>query len=253
MKINSLYAIGGIAAGGIATLALAFGPIDRAQAATIASLYNTGVSDTSVVLGDNVADSHYSIVSSPGGANNGSPVARSTGYPLAGEIGAGTWAPAGGPSAWIGPNATNFYGLSGTYVYETSFDLTGLNPSTAVIEGRWASDNTASMFLNGSALGINRTNPADATFIDSNFSIANTNLLAGINTLRFVVQNGPVNVDANNPTGLRVEFSTRTADSSSTAVPEPSDLIGTAIAFGSVVILKRNLSKKNIKREGISK
>jgi hypothetical protein len=243
MKIHAPFSIGGVAAGGIATLALALSPIDQAQAATITSLYNTGVNASGIVLADGTVDSHYALVSSPG-VPSGSPAARSTGYPLIGQPFNGPWAAPTATSAWIGPNATNFYGVSGTYVYETSFNLTGLNTSTAVINGQWASDNTAAIFLNGSATGITRNDPDNFAF--SNFSIANTSLLAGSNTLRFVVQNGPQGADANNPTGLRVEFLTRTADSNSTAVPEPSDLVGTAIAFGSVVFLKRKLTQKKL-------
>ena len=36
-------------------------------------------------------------------------------------------------------------------------------------------------------------------------------------------------------------------DPVATTVPEPSDLLGTAMAFGSVVLLKRKMTKKNIK------
>jgi hypothetical protein len=212
MKMTTRNLVSSVALSG-AALAMAFGSIDRAQAASI-SLGNTGFG-TYTVTGPASANTLI-----PNGA-----------FPI------GPWLANDATSAWIG----SFNAPAGDYTYETTFSLAGLIASTASISGNWAGDNTGvSILLNGSTAGIT-TNAAAVNFAEfTPFSISNTgtNFLAGTNTLSFTISNavGP----GQNPVGLRVAMS-GTAD---TAVPEPSDLMGTAIAFGSVVLLKRKMTKK---------
>src|SRR5439155_14931059 len=47
----------------------------------------------------------------------------------------------------------------GTYTYRTTFDLTGLNPATAILTGQFASDNGAIIKLNGVTVG-----PSNSTY-----------------------------------------------------------------------------------------
>jgi hypothetical protein len=243
MKMNAHQAIGGVAVGGIATLAFAFSPIDRAQAATITSLYNTGVDASKVVMPDqSFNDTHYTLTSVPGGTTTTVVRRAAGGYPIA----PGPYVGDNNLSAWIGPgNTYNFDGVPGNYVYRTTFSLTGLVASTAQITGKWATDNTGvDIRLNGTSLGISQSNADLYDFVG--FSIAaGSPFVAGTNTLEFIVNNSlyPGNNPPTHPTALRVEL-TGTANSISTAVPEPSDLVGTALAVGSVVFLKRNLTKK---------
>jgi hypothetical protein len=215
MKMTTRTLVSGFALGG-ATLAMAFGSIDRAQAASI-SLGNTGIGTYSVT--------------GPAGAST-SVIPNGT-FPI------GPWFANDSTSSWIGSTASP----AGDYTYSTTFDLTGLNASTALISGNWAGDNSGvSILLNGSSSGIT-TNAGSVNFFGfTAFNIDSTSFISGTNTLSFTVNNadGP----GDNPIGLRVAM-TGTADAS-TSVPEPSDFVGTAFAFGSVVLLKRKMSKKKL-------
>jgi hypothetical protein len=217
MKMTTRTLVSGIALSG-ATLAMAFGSIDRAQAASIA-LGNTGVGTYSVT--------------GPAGAST-SVIPNGT-YP----VGA-AWFANDATSSWIGSASAP----SGSYTYSTTFNLAGLNASTASIIGNWAGDdNGVSILLNGSAAGI-VANAAGVNFGGfTGFTIdSSANFFAGANTLSFQLNNGG---SGDNPTGVRVAMS-GTADAAAADVPEPSDLMGTAFAFGSVVLLKRKMSKKKL-------
>jgi hypothetical protein len=248
MKTNAYLSIGSFAVGGIATLALAFSPSDRAQAATITTLYSTGVNAAGLPLGDATVDSHYTITAAPTAPLVGAAIARTTNYPV---VGPGGWV-TGGASDWIGPNNgdVNFSAVPGGYTYRTTFDLTGLVASSANITGRWAADDAGiAIKLNGTAVTL-ASLPGNTAF--ETFSIS-SGFTSSINTLEFVINNGSNSPGSTfNPTGLRVELA-GTANAATTAVPEPSDIVGTALAFGSVFLLKRNLSKKTVKLDSISK
>ncbi len=66
MKMTTRSLINGVAVGGLSTIALSFGSIDRAQAATISTLFNTGVNATGTVTPGN--DINYTIAGSSFGA-----------------------------------------------------------------------------------------------------------------------------------------------------------------------------------------
>src|SRR5207249_2044082 len=78
----------------------------------------------------------------------------------------------------------------------TTFDLTGFTPTTAVLTGQFAADNSVTIKLNGNTVGP--TAPAFDTW--TSFTI-NTGFVSGINTLDFIVNN------VSGPTGLRVDIS----------------------------------------------
>jgi hypothetical protein len=227
MKMTTRALVSGVALGG-ATLAFALGSIDRAQAATIL-LGNTGTGT-------------YTLTTVPSGASTTVATVPNGAYPI------GPWFDNTPTSSWIGLNTTESKGPLGNYTYSTTFNLTGLIASTAQISGNWAGDNSGvSILLNGSSTGIT-ANEGSVNFSGfTGFSIANTaNFQDGVNTLSFTINNAfdPL---GDSPTGFRAEFDERlsTADAApATAIPEPSDIMGTAIAFGSVVLLKRNLTKK---------
>jgi hypothetical protein len=234
MKMTTSSVIGSVAIGGISTLALAFGSVDRAQSTTIAlSLYNTGVDNAGAVLPNStVGDPHYTLTN----PNNTvvTTVSASSGYPA--NI-YDSYATNPAPSSWLLPTGLN--GITGNYTYRTTFDLTGFLENTATISGNWGTDNSGvNIFLNGVSIGNGSTNPGFNQGGYSTFNIlAGSSFVAGINTLDFVVNN----IDG--PVALRAELS-GTADVAS--VPEPSDMLGTAIAFGSIVMLKRKLTKKTL-------
>jgi hypothetical protein len=124
-------------------------------------------------------------------------VVNDTGFPIP------PWLANGPVSKWLAPQANQSTGnQSGSYKYRISFDLTGLEPSTAVVAGHWTSDNTGpQVLLNGVPTGL--VGDGNFTALNNAFAI-NTGFIAGTNTLDFVVTNG---IPAINPTGVRGELS----------------------------------------------
>jgi len=177
--------------------------IGSAQAAPI-NIFNTGVdANGDVVTGGTVGDEHYTLISDPNGTITGikTATAISEGYPI------GPWLGDNSLSSWIGPNTDNLVGPGGLFTYQTTFDLSGLDHTTASILGRWATDDQGiDILINGTATG--NTSASFGVFTD--FTI-NSGFIAGVNTLDFVVTNG------HGPTGLRVEITNANA----VAVDEP--------------------------------
>ena len=177
--------------------------IGSAQAAPI-NIFNTGVdANGDVVAGGTVGDEHYTLTSDPNGTITGikTATAISEGYPI------GPWLGDNSLSSWIGPNTVDLVGPGGLFTYQTTFDLSGLDHTTASILGRWATDDQGiDILINGTATG--NTSASFGVFTD--FTI-NSGFIAGVNTLDFVVTNG------HGPTGLRVEITNANA----VAVDEP--------------------------------
>src|SRR5262249_44046528 len=110
------------------------------------AVYGTGVLSSGALAGDGSVDAHYSLISSPDPAYPGpnTVVINSGGRPSP------SWLYNVGASKWIGPRSDAGNGSApGNYTYRTTFDLTGLNPSTAALTGRYAADDTAIIKLNG--------------------------------------------------------------------------------------------------------
>ena len=137
---------------------------------------------------------------------------------------------------WYAPNADQTFlgssypagsgSLPGDYVYRLTFDLTGLNPSTAVLTGAWTSDNASQVQLNGVGGGSIGPGAYGST---TAFSFT-TGFVAGINNLDFLVNNedstgqvygGP---QGENPTGLHVSIFSASAEAAPVPVPEPATL-----------------------------
>jgi|GEM_PF-2482874 len=164
----------------------------------IPGLFNTGVDPLSVPLTDNTVDPHYRLM--PGGAVSYA-ATEAGGYPIP------PWLGSNSMSGWIAPSPDTLGqgDASGTfnYSYETTFDLTGFNPATARLAGRWATDNRGvDILINGLSTGQVNTNPSASW---TSFEITN-GFVAGINRLTFVVNNGAPGYPAGTePTGLRAE------------------------------------------------
>jgi len=109
-------------------------------------------------------------------------------------------------SAWIAPTPdTQVSGdLLGSfnYQYETLFDLTGFNPATARLAGRWATDDQGvDILINGVSSGQVNT----ALFASwTSFEIT-SGFVAGTNRLTFVVNNAG-EAPTVNPSGVRAEL-----------------------------------------------
>ena len=153
-----------------------------------------------------VTDPHYQLISAP-------PTVPLTAITTAPN---GAWTANTATADWISPGASGNLGWpAGDYDYRTTFDLTGLDPSTAQLSGKWTSDNNGCLFLNGTSTGSCTSFTNFGSFIS--FSIT-SGFQAGINTLDFKISNG------SGPTGVIGEVS-GTASSASTVVPEPSSLL----------------------------
>jgi hypothetical protein len=212
-------------------LALVIG-VFQAEASSIAGLYNTGVNDGGVVLPAGATDPHYSLA---GSASPPTYVALDT-YPVTGP-----WISNTATSKWIAPQANqSTYTGDTNFTYRLSFDLTGLDQNTATITGRWASDNGAELFLNGSSTGqtVLFQSASGYSFQHwTDFTITGPRFNSGVNTLDFVVNNYPNG--GINPTGLRVEFTSGTA----TAVPEPFTLAFLGFSLFGLGMVGRKIKK----------
>ncbi len=193
----------------VAITLLSFNPV---YAGIIDSLFNTGMDSVgNVLLDGTLNDPHYTLTTVPAGSTTTTRIITSaSGFPIGPYIGDNAL------SRWIGPNNTgDLYGPAGDYNYRTTFDLTGLDFSTASIDGRWSTDNQGlDILINGNSLGL--TNVMQFSNW-TNFTI-NSGFISGINTLDYVVNNLG---NSANPTALRVEM---VGTASTTTVPEPSVL-----------------------------
>ena len=187
------WVLGLIAACGMVPASSAFG--------SAITIYNTGQSTGGTALTAGTADTHYTLISAPAGV------------PLTAIATAANpaWTPDTASTDWISPGASGNTGwAAGTYDYQTTFSLTGLNAATAQLAGLWSADNTACIYLNGANTGDCLGSSAYGTL--TNFSIT-SGFIAGINKLDFVVVNG------DGPTGVYAQVS---GTASASAVPEPS-------------------------------
>jgi hypothetical protein len=198
----------------LASIALVtvFAGFSSVQAATIDTLFNTGVDDSGNVLSVQEAEIHYTLTSAPSGitGNTLMTIGEAGGYPV------GPWIGDNNNSRWIVPTADRTWldYPAGEYIFTTTFDLTGLDPATAEINGKWAADNNGTdIILNGNHLNIS----TDNAYSDWTEFVINSGFVEGTNTLQFVVSNSAPTTGGENVIGLRVEM-TGTA----TVVPVPA-------------------------------
>jgi hypothetical protein len=191
------------------------------QAAPI-PIFNTGVDAAGVSQADNAAELHYLAIA-PSVVTGVPIVATSTGgFPIP------PWIADSTISAWIGPSMSTF-GPVGTYIIRTTFDLTGLDETTAMLAGRWSTDNNGlDILINGTGTGHTTAFAGFGTW--SPFSIM-SGFTSGINTLDFVAING------GGPAGLRVEFEVAKADIK--GVPEPASLALLGIGLAGLGAMRR--------------
>jgi hypothetical protein len=212
--------------------------VTPAQAATISTLYNTGVDAGGALMTPGLIDTHYTIssVNVPIPTGGGEPIP----VPLLGAQVASDqpayvvtnpnsyWVPNGPLSQWVAPSASS-YADPYLYTYHTTFDLTGLDAASAMISGSWAVDDPGWMYLNGKLVaelpfgwmfmqlyGLQAAPNAPGSIANHDF-LLNSGFVSGVNSLDFLVWNA-----GGGPTGLRVEYSSATAN---VAVPEPGTLV----------------------------
>jgi hypothetical protein len=137
------------------------------------------------------------------------------------------WLANGPSSQWIGPQSPiEALCPVGTYDYRTTFNLTGYDAATAVINGSWITDNIGEeILINGVDTGS--YHPDEQFTTASPFTIT-SGFVPGLNTLDFIVCNAAGGSSTSNPTALRVEMS-------GTATPEPSTLV--LLGIGAISLL----------------
>jgi len=186
------------------------------------SLFNTGVDGSGALLTPGDLDPHWTITSS-------AEPSFITPGPAITTLDNLAWFANGPDSNWISAGSG---GAVGTYVYETTFDLTGLIPATATISGEFANDNNLDdLLLNGVSTGI-----VGGVFGGFTAFAIGSGFIAGVNTLEFVVFNGGT---LPNPHGLRVELS-----GTANAIPEPSSFLMATLGVMGLAGLRRRRHSK---------
>jgi hypothetical protein len=181
-------------------IALALAIHANVRADLIPGLYNTGVDAYGINTQLGTQDEHYALAG---------PVPE-----VFSILPHTLWIAAPQGSQWIGRAPGNVAVPAGYYVYNLQFDMTGLDLSTAVIDGKWASDNTSTLFLNGEVKGAITENAFSAL---TSFTLT-SGFLPGINTLTFRVNNLTASAS-----GLLIADLTGTADA---LLPGDLDLDG---------------------------
>jgi hypothetical protein len=172
------------------------------------AISNTG-SSGGVALPVGQTDPNYSLISAPTGV----PLTAITTNPNP------AWTPNTATADWISPGSSGGTAWpTGTYDFQTTFSLTGDDPSTAELSGMWATDNSGCIFLNSVNTGDCTGNASFGSL--TAFSIT-SGFVAGVNTLDFMVLNS-----APSPVGVIAEVSGTVSSGNPTpAVPEPSSLV----------------------------
>jgi hypothetical protein len=204
----------------ILAIAIALLTLPASAAIQISGLFNTGVDNSSALQPNLTVDTHYSITATTAPAYTPDDAYTYADLAPLYALYPGSWVGNTATSQWIGPAADivepSDPTWAGTYTYDLTFDLTGLDPSTAQVSGLWASDNGSQIFLNNVFTGYTK-GPAGYSSLDP-FSIT-SGFLPGLNTLRFLVANDLDVPPIVNPSGLQVSALAGIAEA---AVPEPT-------------------------------
>jgi hypothetical protein len=202
-------------------------------------VFNTGVDNSGALLSGGSLDPHYSLVVNAQGSGSNAYVVPGNAFPIAPF---GPWIANGPNSNWLAPPfipSTDNSNAVGAYTYQITFNLSGLNPSSATITGNWSTDDLGiNILLNGVGTGITDTGVANCGYFSS-FTIS-TGFVSGLNTLDFQVYNLPLasGIQWGNPTGLRVELSGTAAP-----IPLPSAIALLAPGLAGLAAVRRKFKK----------
>jgi len=155
------------------------------------TIFGTGVNNDGTLTSGGFVDPHYNIISSPSSSNAA---------PAYVDFDSSPWDYGDqSDSQWIGPSqhSTDDFAIA-TWVYSTTFDLTGLDPSTASLHGVIAADDSVDISLNGVDTG---SGCSICYNFGTSFAI-NGGFVSGVNTLTFAVFNS-----GGGPTGLQLSIS----------------------------------------------
>ena len=163
------------------------------------TIYATGVDDSGIQLAGGGNDPHYTTDST----GEAAVVLSSSNY-------WSQWPSSSSGGKWIN-FADSWYTYGSNIAFSTTFDLTGMDPLTAVLSGSWTCDNGGTILLNGASTGIT-LGYADYSSLFG-FTIS-SGFKEGVNTLTFVVSS------MDSADGLLVSQISGTAS----PVPEPGTL-----------------------------
>lgn len=239
-------------------------------------VWSSGLSNTATLLTAPSADSHYVLIQ-PAGCTGATPPANCSGFGPNAVLVVGppdpptpVWPSGNGTeSQWIGPvEQQSSVGSNGIYssttdfyVYRLIFNLSnlGLVPNNANVSLRWLADN------NGTGLGQSHIrlcsipDPSNRTVCDASKTVAGSQagsesvnpfssqpavnigpslFAAGWMAMDFIVYNTPI-AFGENPTGLRIEILSATAD----PAPEPMTLSMIGLGLVTLGTLARRRKK----------
>lgn len=184
----------------LSALAMSVAFMAGAHAAPILGLFGTGLDAAGNPQAGAGVDAHYFL------QPTGGPVIVRTGLP-------GTYAPNSASSQWVWAQADGLPALT-TLTFRTTFDLTGLDATTALINGLWGADNTGiDILLNGSSTGVALPGSPISNFSSLHAFSISSGFVAGLNTLEFVIQ------DVGSVGAFRAELS-----GTANELPEPASL-----------------------------
>jgi ELWxxDGT repeat protein len=161
------------------------------------TVFATGLDNSGSPLPDGAIDPHYQLVASADPSNHGpnSYVVLENQYPFQ------FWIADTATSKWISSKADQSRNdAGGIFDYQTTFDLSGFDPSTAQLTGRFTEDNEmVDILINGHSTGI-QNSPAQWA-VWTPFTIS-SGFQPGLNTIVFHTHND----DSGSAGGVRVEM-----------------------------------------------
>ncbi|MEN6576583.1 MAG: hypothetical protein ABFD90_09590 [Phycisphaerales bacterium] len=185
--------------------------VSSSALAGVSGLQNTGSA------GIGVADPSYTLISVPSGDSTAEGITPNP-----------AWITPPDGSLWIGPTGSSVTDPVGWYVYQLTFTIDNVDPSSVTLTGRWSVDNSGQIWLNGSYTGIAKGDTITDTReyeTVNDFTIA-SGFQSGVNTLEFRVYN--MAGSGCNPTSLLVSDLCGTV-----AIPAPGAILlgslGTAL------------------------
>ena len=223
MRLVKFLSLTGLSAG-IALLAL------PSNAAIISDLFPTGVDSSGTPLGDGVSDPHYYILET-----------TSSGVVINENKIHNAWVSHSSNSNWIWQEATG-EPVKVTRTFRTTFDLTGLDPNTASISGKWAVDNRGlDILVNGISTG-QTTGENNFGYTELTTFNINSGFVDGLNTLDFVAR------DVGLRSGFLVDSISGNADAIPQSVPEGSSLLSLLVVglFSTASLVMHQLENHDI-------